>query len=106
MSDDTAEIEPDQHSATQSKGRRRFQKVLRAAHRSIPWLIPDPDFEEFCRLNRKNDAADNEKSCPPCEESVSFHCFWATEYYAPSHVDRLLKGLAQLGWDNDNFGTQ
>lgn len=54
----------------------------------------------WAKQERPQDILENEKTCPPLDESIRLHCLWAAEIYTPSHIDSLLKGFRDLGWSD------
>jgi hypothetical protein len=83
-----------------------LHKVRRYAHRRWPMRFSDPDLPMHEGVWRDRDAQENEETEPPPDERVDLLCVWATEYYTPAHIGRLLQNLAALGWDNDEFGRR
>ena len=63
----------------------------------------DDDLASMLDLSRRNDPSSNAETTPPEDEQVDLHCMWAVEFYAPSHVDKLVDNLKKLGWDQNDF---
>ena len=63
----------------------------------------DDDLASMLDLSRRNDPSSNVETTPPEDEQVDLHCMWAVEFYAPSHVDKLVDNLKKLGWDQNDF---
>ena len=63
----------------------------------------DDDLASLLDLSRRNDPSSNAETTPLEDEQVDLHCMWAVEFYAPSHVDKLVDNLKKLGWDQNDF---
>ena len=101
----STEAEPavtDQASSDTNQRCGIFYRLQRYAHRHFPSLIKDPVYQEILRTSRIHDEEDNAKTEPPDDELIDLRCIWAVEFYTPSHVDQLLKGFDELGWDKED----
>ena len=57
-------------------------------------------------LRELSDQRDNELSALPADEKLDWTGFWAAEIYMPSHAERLVKGLDDLGLASGGPGRQ
>jgi len=81
-----------------------FIGLRRRVFRQVPWLFPDPDLPDFLTYHHARDPENNAKSSPPDDEQIGMHCLWTLEYYTPSRIEGLFKGLARFGWDREELG--
>ena len=63
---------------------------------------PDSD-EDLLRFYREHDAENNRETTPPDNELIGLDCFWAIEFYTPTHMNALLAGATRLGWEEEGF---
>ena len=77
-----------------------LHELHKAAYRRFPKFVSDPDYQRRLAVYRSRDHEENERSRPPEDESIKLRCFWATEYYLPSHFDGLIASFEKLGWDD------
>jgi hypothetical protein len=78
------------------------RRLRRAAYHKFPSVFPNPDHGTHLAHWRQRDPEQNAKTSPPADEYVDLRCIWAVEFFTPSHIDSLLTGFANLGWDKDD----
>ena len=82
---------------------RLFSRLQKIGYRKFPYVIPDPERDEFLKRRRDSDADANARSEPSSEEVINLRCIWAVEFYTPSQISNLLNSFDKLGWNTDDI---
>ncbi len=76
-----------------------LRRIEKYAHRMFPVLVRNPEYRDILRWERERQEQESVETRPSADELIDLRCFWAVEFYLPSHVEKLLEGFAALGWD-------
>jgi hypothetical protein len=79
-------------------------RLQRFAYRKLPGLFDSPDMKYDLEWHRGRDKEENEACTPQTNEHIDLLCFWAVEFYLPSHIAGLVSSFVSLGWDHDRAG--
>lgn len=84
--------------------RRQLHNLSQSARKFLasPFQKAEPD-EGMFRFYRERDAESNKETTPPENEVIDLCCFWAVEFYTPSHMNALLTNIRRIGWDEEGF---
>ena len=95
---DVTDLDP----ANVAPRRTLFFRFWKYAYRKFPSFVSDPYFGERLKVYRRRDAEGNARSEPPTDEVIDLRCVWAVEFYTPSQIAKLIRGIESLGWNNDD----
>jgi len=87
---------------TKSQIERVLRRVWRRIHFRFPWLVPSPYRSERDYL-RDRDAKHNFASRVPADERLQQIAIWGVEIYGPAEIDKLHRGMKQLGWNDERL---
>ena len=66
--------------------------------RLLPRVVNNPILKSLQKNSDEEDAEKNDKCTPEDNDNVDLSCFWAIEFYNPSHVGELPAAFKRLGW--------
>lgn len=77
------------------------------------WNKSSPGATDLYEINEETktwyankDREDNSATFPPSGLTADLACYWAIEFFLPSHTEQLIVQLRALGWDHSRFPDQ